>query len=608
MTNYDAIPKELQALPQWVVYRLPDKIPLQANGERARTNDSSTWATFGEVKEAVGFDGIGFVFTENDPYCGIDLDHCINAGKFTEEKKKWVRHFNSYSEVSPSGKGIHITVKGKLPAEGSKKGDYECYDRRRYFTFTGRHLKNTPLEVKWRQKELEKFHTEVFGPLPEVKPIPVPMSAPFMSDEEVIKKAFAAENGAKFAALWNGNTNGYPSPSEADLALCNHLAFWTAKNVAQMDGLFRKSKLYRDKWDEHRGEKTYGQIAIEKAIASGEVYKSPIKKEEVKLPKETTPEEPPPISLPEFMKKDIPPIEYYISGLLPKKGKGMISAQANIGKSMLAQNLALAMTCGKGEFLEKFGISPARVLYLDLEMGESALKERFQKMCAQENLRAENLYVKYLPSINLMEKDDRKLCERWLADLEIEVFIIDPLGNAWFGNENAKEEVSQLTGYLNGLIGKYGLSILVIHHWRKVTKEHKTGGQMAAGSYWWEAWLDCHLTLEGTIKSSTFSCQKTRNMPRFNPFLAKVNEEILWFEYLADYEKKFDEDTLIKLFETFGSDKVAIPKLIKEAKEQKVCSEKTVRKLIGESTLFEVDKSERIHTLGKKALDTIVAS
>src|SRR5262249_3850325 len=70
-----------------------------------------------------------------------------------------------------------------------------------------------------------------------------------LDDDELIRKASQAKNGEKFAALWKGDTSGYPSPSEADLALCGMLAFWTQGDTARIDALFRKSGLYREKWD-----------------------------------------------------------------------------------------------------------------------------------------------------------------------------------------------------------------------------------------------------------------------------------------------------------------------------------------------------------------------
>ena len=70
-----------------------------------------------------------------------------------------------------------------------------------------------------------------------------------------------------FAALWAGDTSGYPSHSEADLALANHLVFWCDGDPDLMDQLFRQSALYRAKWDTRRGDRTYGERTIETALA-----------------------------------------------------------------------------------------------------------------------------------------------------------------------------------------------------------------------------------------------------------------------------------------------------------------------------------------------------
>lgn len=308
-----------------------------------------------------------------------------------------------------------------------------------------------------------------------------------------------------------------------------------------------------------------------------------------------------PLVLSDFLKKDIPPLEYYVESIVQKKGKGMVSAAPNIGKSIFVQNMALDIACGSTTFMNKFAVSPARVLYLDLEMGASALQERFKKMCNSRSLNVSNLFVEYRPSLDLLNDDNKEMIEKWLFELKIEVLILDPLGNAWSGDESKQEQVGQLTAYFNTLIEKFGISILVVHHWRKATKDNRTGGQMAAGSYRWEAWTDCHVTLEGQSTSTTISCHKNRNRPKFSPFLAKLNEDSLCFEFIGDFQKKFDEGTLVYLFEHFEQVMVSIPELIKHAKEQKTCSETTLRDLIKESKLFTVDTSEKTHYLRKKA-------
>ena len=278
--NIETIPKELMTLPQWVAYRLVwngkrnknDKIPYQINGEHAKTNDPNTWTTFQNALKAAndnGFDGIGFVFTKDDPYCGVDFDSCLDeAGSITKEIRKFITLLNSYAEYSPSGTGLHIIVKGKLPNGGRKKDNFECYDEGRFFTVTGRHLDGTPVTIEERQEELDKFHLEIFGQQRFEVATRAP-AAVSLSEDEIIAKAKAAKNGDKFSALWGGNIDGYTSPSEADLALCSILAYWTNNNAGLIDAIFRRSGLYREKWDKvHHGDgKTYGQGTIDQATS-----------------------------------------------------------------------------------------------------------------------------------------------------------------------------------------------------------------------------------------------------------------------------------------------------------------------------------------------------
>ena len=279
--NIAAIPEELKALSQWVVYRLVwnekrkkfDKVPYQINGRKAATDNPNTWTMFKNALNVANggkFDGIGFVFTKDDPYCGIDFDACLDdAGRITGEAQRYIILFNSYTEYSPSGTGLHVIVKGKLLKGGRKKGNYECYDSGRFFTVTSKRLEDTPLTVESRQQELDQFHLEIFGQqIPAMATITTSTVTSF-SEDEIIARAKAAKNGDKFNALWEGNIDGYFSSSEADLALCGILAYWTNNNAGLIDTMFRKSRLYREKWDKvHHGDgKTYGQGTIEKATS-----------------------------------------------------------------------------------------------------------------------------------------------------------------------------------------------------------------------------------------------------------------------------------------------------------------------------------------------------
>ena len=142
------IPQELKNLNQWVVWKWETrngkktKPPYDPKtGKRASHSNSATWGTFEQAVKALdrGFDGIGFAFTEDDPYCGIDLDDCRDP--ISEIIKPWalkiIKDFDSYTEISPSKTGLKIFIKGKLPGGGIKTKHVEIYDRLRYFTVTG---------------------------------------------------------------------------------------------------------------------------------------------------------------------------------------------------------------------------------------------------------------------------------------------------------------------------------------------------------------------------------------------------------------------------------------------------------------------------------------
>ena len=138
------IPRELKARPQWVAWRAvgdkPDKIPYSARtSRRASSTNLLTWSTFQEALEAYEsgeYAGLGFVFSSADPYTGIDLDDCVDAdGEIALWAMEIVRYFDSYTELSATGTGLHIIVRGNVP--NRRKGEVEVYSSKRFFTVTG---------------------------------------------------------------------------------------------------------------------------------------------------------------------------------------------------------------------------------------------------------------------------------------------------------------------------------------------------------------------------------------------------------------------------------------------------------------------------------------
>ena len=175
------IPGALTDIPQWVCWRLewvpgengkpgrwtkvPYQVPAAEPVEKdspsakpaklkplvlASSIDPTTWAEFGKALEFSQVDnrvdGVGFVFTEEAGIIGVDLDKCVaEDGTIDEWALEAVRRFNSYTELSPSGTGLHIYARGHIPISGRKKGHVEIYRQGRFFTVTGHLLEEVRL-------------------------------------------------------------------------------------------------------------------------------------------------------------------------------------------------------------------------------------------------------------------------------------------------------------------------------------------------------------------------------------------------------------------------------------------------------------------------------
>ena len=281
MVNY---PKDIASLRQWICWRLepdpksekPRKVPYDPKtGRRASSTNPDTWGTLAEAEAAMDkfmFTGLGFVFTDECGLVGVDIDHCRNEdGSWNECATTILEKWPSYTEVSPSGSGLHIFFRGKMPGKGNKNSTsgVEMYAAARYFTMTGNRLEGMPDAIADGAEALPWIHEAYIAKKKRAKKAKAAKRTVVLTDEQVLEKAQGSVNGDAFAALWNGEwQDKYGSQSEADLSLCCSLAFWTGKNKEQMDRLFRQSKLFREKWDKvhHASGATYGEETLDQAI------------------------------------------------------------------------------------------------------------------------------------------------------------------------------------------------------------------------------------------------------------------------------------------------------------------------------------------------------
>lgn len=281
---YESIPGELKALPQWVCWQsVPDenrpgkikKLPVNAmTGEPAQSNNPNTWTSY-DVAAAAGnrFSGIGFMFANG--YFGVDIDGIegeIQAYRDDPQSDNIVWEFiyslRSYAEYSVSGRGLHIICRGKLPPNGRRRGNVEMYENGRFFIMTGNSASEYT-EINDCTTAIKSLHEKYIsgGCEPTTGIIPA-RATTSLSQSEIYEAIDKSKQAAAFKGLNGGNWEAYyTSRSEADLAFCNMLAFWTGRNKPVMDSMFRASGLMRPKWDEKHGKGTYGDITLNKAIS-----------------------------------------------------------------------------------------------------------------------------------------------------------------------------------------------------------------------------------------------------------------------------------------------------------------------------------------------------
>src|SRR5829696_7847270 len=199
--------QSIRDLRQWVCWRSeerdgkPTKIPYSPlTGERASSTNPDTWAGYSEAVAAYkerGYCGIGLVFTKDDDLVGVDLDHCVNeTGEIEDWAREIINELASFTEISPSGTGVHILLRATLPDGRHRKGPIEIYDHSRYFTVSGRHLEGTPRTVEDRQQQVLAFSRRVLVEPANTNDHETAHSivGSELSEQEILMRAAAAEN------------------------------------------------------------------------------------------------------------------------------------------------------------------------------------------------------------------------------------------------------------------------------------------------------------------------------------------------------------------------------------------------------------------------------
>jgi len=511
------IPKTLRELRRWILWRLEKrdgnetKVPYRIDGLRASITNPNDWTDFDTACRAFDpakYSGLGFVLTKEDGVVCIDLDGCIgDDGKICDEAVNIVKILNSWTEVSQSGKGLHIFIRGSKPTDKCRATprefkSLEVYDSDRYIALTGNHLPGTPLEIIERQWALNDLYARYF---PKQESTPPQSFKPHhdleRSDEEIITLCRKAENAEKFVALFDhGDTSRYGGDeSRADEALACLLAFYT-RDAAQIERLMTASALARrEKW---REREDYRRMTIQKALDYTREHYDP--NHNAMTRNEAANAKPIDQSMPNLLEKHPlqtltpqpqaqtktkllstkpcdawideaeaePPITplfdmFWIEGELT-----FLFGSTNVGKTILAVQIADAIA--KGAKVQSFDgpQKPMKVCLFDFELSARQFSKRYRDESGNRYkfspnfLRAEiNRHAKIPKGVNsqdfLLEEIEQTIIEH-----RLEVVVIDNL-TALLSNITETKDALEFMDKLKTLKLRHNISMLVLSHTAK---------------------------------------------------------------------------------------------------------------------------------------------
>lgn len=500
--NFEGIPASLKKRPQWLLWQYESdgkrwtKVPKQSNGRHASTKNPDTWATFDKVRDEYQtgeFDGIGIVLVNG--LFGIDFDHVLDANRNPEAwADEVLRQFpGTYVERSPSGDGLHLFGLGEL-VECGKAGPgnrLECYDQKspRYFTMTG-HEFRSGYDVTEQQEGQNWLHEHYYSQSTE--PIDsnvvelVQPQGKVLTDDEIIERASHIGDGERFRKLfYDGHCVDHPSASEADLALCNMFARFT-RDADQIDGLFRRSALYREKWNEpHTAGQTYGETTISKAL-TGE---NAAKQVEAAVPRTGG-----------FVRAadamaESTTVDWLIDGVMEQGTSCMLFGASGSGKSFVAIDWSCCIATGTDWHDQE--VEPGAVFYIVGEGQKGFNRRLFAWEKANDvSLQTAPLYLWQCPvplsdptSVKQLADDIAKVASE---NVPPRMIVIDTLArNIGGADENSNRDMGVLMNLLDvHLRIRFNASVVIVHHSGNGDKDRLRGASGLTGAVDYEYRVD----------------------------------------------------------------------------------------------------------------------
>jgi hypothetical protein len=474
--NWAQIPLRLRNLSQWCVAGL-DKIPLiAAEGlHHAKSTDPSTWRDF-DTACAIGAGHglwIGFMLHDDDGLTCIDLDVKDNTTQEQMDRfNKIVQEFDSFSERSRSGVGMHVWLEGKI-GKGRRFDGVEVYSRDRFMICTGDVYANKAIEP--RQELLDVLVSEM---MPHHS-IEIDLENTDDAESDWYVAQLAREDSGELGRLFRGDWEGrYPSQSEADLALVTLLARLTESNkecwsAFQMSALGQRDKAKRRDYmrstltkarefiEVDKQEITHGKMIVDALLLQQGAGFLMQAKDHFRV-------------LFEADLNDEPLPRWLVKRIIPDRGVGSLYGPSMSGKSFLAIHLLAHIANGEAWFGHK--VTAAPTVYIPFE-GKGGVPKRirawsnFMSHRVGREVRSNIAFI--FDAINLRQQPDR---DKIVATLQARglaggVLCIDTLAQSGPGiDENSSQGMGEMIGIFQELQDRLGGVILVIHHTGKDPK------------------------------------------------------------------------------------------------------------------------------------------
>lgn len=512
--NLEAVPEELRQYLQWVVWKAAKitkrdgtvkitKVPYNPKtGKPASTNRRGDWGTFDEACEAQimdGYTGIGFVFTADDPFVGIDLDNCVDeSGSLRSDARRAVDELQSFTEKSPSGKGLHIICKGELPGGGhcDNKAGREMYQEGRFFTITAEVVDGYDI-VKAGGAALNTLYQDWFGQSGSTDAnhtagnLEWDPEAPLVSLDDM-------QIGENWKALiWDGeglkkytDPEGGPDRSAALFAVCQEMKSAGVNIESILTVLTDKDYFLSSAALDRRGNRESAKewlwkYTLAKVLADSQNIVnlfddlSPLEsKERAPVGRGLRF-----ISGGELI-RDIPPVEWLIQQYIEANTLGIMFGEPGVGKSFIALDMACCIATG--EAWQGLPVKQGPVFYIAGE-GHAGIRRRLKAWSVHRGVVPENVMI----SSTAVALTDGEAVQNVIQTIKAmtkkygkpALIVVDTLARNFGGrDENSNQDMGLFVQHMDQLKHELQTTVLIVHHSGQGNKDRARGASALKGA------------------------------------------------------------------------------------------------------------------------------